>query len=384
MTAAAPLRVAQVIRSVASDFGGPSVSVPSLCEALAAQRHQVRLHVVDARKPAVPLERTQFVPHACVPGGRAWGASWQLHRALVRESRELDIVHSHGLWLFPNLDVAWATRGARAKHVLSPRGMLESYSLQRRKVPKRVLWRLGQAKAVERAACVHVTSESEAQSVRTLGLRNPVAVIPNGVAIPAAAARFAGPRRQLLYVGRLDEKKGVDFLLQAWARVADAFPEWDLHIVGPGSPAYVTFLKALAQERGAARVQFEGPAYGAERDARLSAADLFVLPTRSENFGMSVAEALAAGVPVICSRGAPWPALEEQRCGFWIDIGAEPLEACLRVALGLARETLSAMGERGRVWMQRSYSWDAQARKTADVYTWLLGRGARPSFVHLD
>jgi glycosyltransferase involved in cell wall biosynthesis len=378
------LHVAHVIRSVASKYGGPAVTVPALCQELSLAGQDVSLHVADGQAPLAPLGNARFFGHSCVPGGARFGVSLQLHRALVEESRSADIVHSHGLWLFPNLDVHWATRRGRSKLVLSPRGMLEKYALDRSAAAKRLVWALGQGAAARAADCIHVTSESEYHSIREVGLDNPVAVVPNGVFIPQAAARAEGPRRRLLFLGRIDPKKGVDLLLRAWTAVSAAYPAWDLDIVGPGDAAYVEEMRGLASSLEAQRVTFAEAVFGAERDRLLATADLFVLPTRSENFGMTVAEALASGVPVICSRGAPWSGIEDERCGDWIDIGVEPLVHALRAALARPREELGAMGARGRAWMERDFGWAAQANKLIATYRWLLGQGPAPAYVRLD
>lgn len=382
-TRAGVLRVVHVIRSVSSEHGGPSVTVPALCEGLGALTGPVDLHVTDTFVPPVDARLVRVHGHRCVPGGDRLGLSWELHRALVAAGREADIIHSHGLWLPPNLDVNWATRGGRAKLVLSPRGMLEAYALERRRMAKCAVWMLGQRAAVRAAACIHVTSDSEHDAVRAAGLKNPVAVIPNGVSLPAPLAASGARRalRRLLFLGRLDHKKGVDFLLEAWARVAPEFPQWELTVVGPSTGDYGRALEVESRARAVPRIRFEGPRYGADRDRELAEAELFVLPTRSENFGMTVAEALAAGTPVICSKGAPWSRLEREDCGTWIDIGSEPLVRCLRETLTLSPEELVRRGARGRAWMEREYAWRVQAEKMFSVYRWLWGGEARPECV---
>ena len=136
-------------------------------------------------------------------------------------------------------------------------------------------------------------------------------------------------------------------------------------------------LRALATALGLTRVSVEGPIYGDAKTAAYREADLFVLPTLNENFGLTVAEALAAGTPAISTKGAPWSGLESEGCGWWIDHGVEPLAAALAHAMALPRETLKAMGDKGREWMARDFSWDRVARDMLDVYLW-LARGAGP------
>ncbi|MGA2953504.1 MAG: glycosyltransferase, partial [Caulobacteraceae bacterium] len=151
--------------------------------------------------------------------------------------------------------------------------------------------------------------------IRAAGLANPVAVIPNGVDLPS---EVAGPRTgplTILSLGRIHPKKGLESLVRAWERLEAIWPDWRLRIVGPAELGHDRELAALAGSLGLARLSVEGPLYGGERLEALRGADLFVLPTLSDNFAMTVAEALAAGTPVISTRGAPWAGLEREGCG---------------------------------------------------------------------
>jgi glycosyltransferase involved in cell wall biosynthesis len=142
-------------------------------------------------------------------------------------------------------------------------------------------------------------------------------------------------------------------------------------------------LEAHVRELGAPRVEFGGPLFGPDKLDAYRTAGLFVLPTLNENFGMVVAEALATGVPTICTKGAPWAGLEEQRCGWWVDHGVDAMEAALDAALTLPDSERAAMGARGRAWMARDFGWDGIAAQMTDVYKWCLGLGDRPNFVEI-
>lgn len=135
---------------------------------------------------------------------------------------------------------------------------------------------------------------------------------------------------------------------------------------------------------GLARVSIEGPVYGDAKIAAYHNADVFVLPTLNENFGLTVAEALAAGTPAIVTKGAPWSGLESEGCGWWIDHGIEPLAAALEHAMAFPREGLKAMGVRGRAWMARDFSWDRVAHDMLNVYRWLVEGGKPPPGIRLD
>ena len=129
------------------------------------------------------------------------------------------------------------------------------------------------------------------------------------------------------------------------------------------------------------RASFLGPVFGQRKWEAYQRADLFVLPTRSENFGVAVAESLACGTPAIATKGSPWEGLISNQCGWWIDHGPEPLAACLREAMLLPQEDLQSMGANGRRWMQSDFSWETVGQQMRATYDWLLGGGAPPSWV---
>ena len=380
-----PLRIAHVVHAIAPAHGGPSVTVPMLCEGLSALGNEVHLHTTSFGGLAAPRPGGfELHAHPTLPLGGRLGLSPRMHRALRAEAQVAHIVHSHGLWLWTNLDAHLTTRKRRARVVISPRGMLEPYALGRSRLRKQLVWLLGQGAALRDAHCIHVTSEAEYDAVRALGLRAPVAVVPNGVALPPQHESAASDRRTALFLGRIHPKKGVELLLHAWQQVAADHPDWDLHIVGPCDSQYARDMQTLAAQLALPRVTFTGPAFGAAREQALARAELFVLPTHSENFGLAVAEALAAGVPVICSKGAPWAGLHREQCGEWIDQDLGALVAALRRAFASSRDELAARGARGRSWMKRDFGWPLQSRKMESVYRWLLGQQSAPSWVRAD
>jgi glycosyltransferase involved in cell wall biosynthesis len=383
---------AHILASIADSGAGPSYSVGALAAALAARGSRTELHTVRGWRDsgAAPLPgagiivtaHRQDFPH--MPGLSALCLSSELERALRTSAQACDILHGHGLWLMPNIYPARAARGRRARVVISPRGMLSAQALAFSRFRKRAFWRLFQAGALAEAACLHATSEAERDDIRAAGLTNPVAVIPNGVDLPPLATDAPEGPPTVLSLGRIHPKKGLDVLLRAWAQVETEHPDWRLRIVGPAELGHDTELRALSATLGLRRVSIEGPAYGPARLAAYRQAHLFVLPTRSENFAMTVAEALAAGVPVISSKGAPWAGLEIEGCGWWIDHGPEPLAATLRLALGLPTDALRTLGHRGRNWMARDFSWDRVAGDMLAVYAWLTQSAERPATVRLD
>jgi glycosyltransferase involved in cell wall biosynthesis len=289
--------------------------------------------------------------------------------------------------MLPNIYPGLAVRNTRCRLVVSPRGTLSAFSLGCSRWLKRLMMVAGQRRVLETAACLHATAAHEYEDIRRVGLRAPVAIIPNGVDVPAgdlSKKTSKGGRRRLLFLGRVHPEKNVDHLLHAWRAVQDAFPDWELRIVGPASREYALEMQTLSERLGCRRITYLPAVYGGAKSCEFLEADLFVLPSPSENFGMAVAEALVHGLPAIVTKGAPWGGLQSEGCGWWIDVGTGPLVKCLRDAMSSSPAERDAMGRRGREWMQRAFSWAEVGRKMLSTYEWLVGGGAAPEWVRQD
>jgi glycosyltransferase involved in cell wall biosynthesis len=370
----------QIVASVDDEAAGPSYSVTALAAALGRQGADSAVMAVGRRAPAAGM---QIYPQdlTCLPVVNRMMLSSELTRAVNTAAKQGALLHGHGLWLMPNIYPAQAAQRHKVPLVVSPRGMLGPEALAFSATRKRIVWALVQRRALESAHCLHATSSAECDEIRRMGLITPVAVIPNGIDISTVAPVPAA--RTVLHLGRLHPKKGIDRLINAWVQVAPRHPDWRLRIVGPSEQGCREALEAQVQAIGAPRVDFDGPLYGAAKWEAYRNAGLFVLPTLNENFGMVLSEALAAGVPAISTKGAPWQGLETERCGWWVDHGSEAMSATLDAALSLPDAERTAMGARGRAWMRRDFGWDGIAAKMSEVYAWCLGLGARPDCVTL-
>ncbi|MGO9312921.1 MAG: glycosyltransferase [Syntrophobacteraceae bacterium] len=378
------MKLVHVVPSIFEEASGPSYSVVRLCESLITQGLEVTLAALDwGPLPSPPPFLKTF---SLGLGPRRLGRSPAMLNWLAdhAHSRTIDLIHNHSLWMMPNVYPGRVARKYDVPLVVSPRGTLSKWAFKSGARVKRVFWPLVQKPALAATACFHATAESEFEDIRRMGFRQPACVIPNGIDIPPPKLRPHTDARTLLFLGRIHPVKGVDMLLRAWAAVEPRFPEWELRIAGPNNNGYLPKMQSLAEELGLKRVVFCGPLYGDTKQAAYREAELFVLPTHSENFGITVAESLAAGTPAIVTKGAPWSSLERNRAGWWIDIGVDPLVACLEEAMSQSRSELINRGRFGREWMVRDYSWARIGQMTHLTYRWLLFGGETPAWVRLD
>ena len=379
------MNVIQTVNSLHTDHGGPSRSVTALCSHLATQGADVDLVSYESGgAPSEVVRPSDAVTLGFAASEPAWRPllSAQNHFAdtlAAAVNGTATIVHDHGVWMPSNHASASAAHRLGLPLVVSTRGMLTSWALSQSRLKKRVAWALYQGRDLRSARLLHATAGAEVEDIRRAGLRQPVVVLPNGVEVPEQAREMpSGPKRRALFLSRVHPKKGLLNLVEAWATVQ---PEnWELVIAGPDEDGHRAEVEAHARVHNV-DIVWTGPIADEAKWDLYRSADLFVLPTFSENFGIVVAEALAVGVPALTTTGAPWELLNTERCGWWIDIGAEPLTAALREATSLNDEARHAMGQRGRAYVREHLSWEHVAEGMLAAYRWLLGRGDRPSVV---
>ena len=398
-----PLHLLHIIPSYwpALRYGGPSRSVHGLAKALVAQGHRVRVLTTDIDGPGrldVPTDRwveLDGVEVRYCPVGvprritRAPAMAVVLFECLY----EVDLVHLHGGYQWSTWFGSRACRNVGRPYVLSPRGLFVRELIRQKSALAKRLWlALVDRRVLAGAAVIHLTSEVEAAELRALGLDlAPLAIVPNGLDLPDSLpdpaeveAAWAGiPRgRRLLYLGRINWKKGLDRLLRAMALL----PQAVLVAAGNDEEGLRPRLEALAHELGVAdRVRFPGPVEGSGKWALLGGADLFVLPSLNENWGIAATEALAAGTPVVTTAGVGAAAFIRER-GLGAVTDGTPVALARAIEAWLCRtpEERAAVGERARCAVAEELSWRAVAQRMLDVYGRAIARalahqGARAS-----
>lgn len=369
------MKLRHIVPSLEQQHGGPSVSVRALSTALAEAGHQVELMFTEPRH-AHPLTRVP-APNLELRGFRRGWPQRICPSTSLRDaagSGHADIIHHHGLWLRTLHYAVRAKHLTGAKLVLSPRGMTEPWAWHHHRLRKVVAHCLIHPGALAAVDGWHATSEQEAASLRRLGFRQPIVVSPNGVTVPseaerASAARFwreALPalegRRVALFYSRFHAKKRVRELIELWARrPADA---WILAIVGIPDPITVSELDGLVRSKGLAdRVVISD---GTAKPAPYAVAELLLLPSHSENFGLVVAEAMAAGVAVVVTDTTPWQEMSLRKVGWCV--AWEAFAESVAQATALSRESLAARGIEARAWMQSAFAWSTAAARLLDFY----------------
>ncbi|MEO2036021.1 MAG: glycosyltransferase, partial [Planctomycetaceae bacterium] len=285
------------------------------------------------------------------------------------------ILHDHGQWLPMNRASAATAREYGIKRIVTPRGMLSPWAMRYKRLKKQVAWQWFGRRDLQQASVLHATSQLEADELRALGARQPIAVIPNGVESVSTCVDEMAKCKQVVFMSRLHAKKGVQELVDAWRTVQPR--DWELILAGPDEDNFLATLSLLPTES----ISYVGEVEGQQKWDLLGKASLFVLPSYSENFGVVVAEALMAGTPVITTHGTPWESLCRHRCGWWIPMTSDTLSETLRQATTLELIDLAAMGSRGRIYAAESFSWPSIGEQMASVYRWMIGRGDPPKCV---
>lgn len=386
------LHIALVTGSLGEGAGGLASAVRAMAIGLADAEVKVGLFSLDlaqafgpASLPDHPLVENFVVPCGFEPRTRfTWAPQLKQRLKNYCKRNPVSLLHANGVWLGSTRAAVDVAHSLGLPYVISPHGHLQPWAMQHRAWKKKLAWHGYGKRILQGAGLIQAASEFELNGVRALGITAPVARIPNMVEVPTrwpTPIKHGDDRRTCLFLSRVHPSKGLLDLISAWKEVKPS--GWRLLVAGPDEAGHLAQVEAMVNQACLQTdIQFVGAVAYSQRWAWYRHADLFVLPTYSENFGISVAEALGAGTPAITTRAAPWSLLNEYQCGWWIDTGAKALTQTLSLATGLGDGQLSAMGARGQTLVRERFSPAAVTQTMLSAYAWTTSRGGKPTCVH--
>ena len=307
---------------------------------------------------------------------------------------DADVAHLHSLWMYHSVVLARWSAKRKKPYIISTNGMLDPWAARNSFWKKQIALLLYQRRSLEGAACTHVSTCKEADSVRNFGLRGNICIIPNGVDLPRPFP-YTAPNHAswslwkahggnvLLYLGRIHPKKGLESLVKGWSasHMAKA-RNWRLVIVGSDGGQYQAQLKRLITQLGQGdRVDFLPPMFAELRDVAFTASDAFVLPSFSEGLPMALLSAWASGLPVVMTPECNLPNGFAAGAAIRIDPNPESIADGLNKLNSMSDCERSAMGARGRRLVEEKFTWPKVALQMREVYNWVLGGAAKPDFV---
>lgn len=379
------MKILHSIPSVLRTSAGPSYSVLRLCDYLSLN-NEVSLISSDEVSEKFRHDFIKTFPTNL--GLKRLGVSLKMQKWIANnlKNHNFDIVHSHSLWMMQNIYPSWESKKNGIPVVISPRGTLSTEAFKSGSIMKSLFWPLIQKPVLRDSTIFHATSNQEKNDIRGLGFKQPIAVVPNGIDLPEIKKikKDNQTMKKLLFLGRIHPIKGIDNLLMAWQEIQNIHQNWTLEIVGPDNYNYLPALNRITKKLKLKRVIFSKEIHGEEKNYKYQSADLFILPSHSENFGVSVAEALSNGIPCVVSKGAPWKILDEKKAGWWIDNSVEMLTKNLINILSMSTSELESMGLNGKNLVSEDFNWNKVSTMMTEVYLWILTKKNKPSFVYHD
>jgi glycosyltransferase involved in cell wall biosynthesis len=384
----APMKILQIVPSVSLVYGGPSQMVLGLSSALVRAGAEVMLITTDANGDIdqdpldVPLETPidqdgyQLIYFRCAPF-RRYKFSTKLLMWLARHAHEYDVAHIHALFSPISSMAATVARQQGLPYVLRPLGTLDPADLRKKARLKQIYATALEKPNLANAAAVHFTTQQEATVSERFGVETNDWVFPLGVVLPEsgvsprAALGIAADRPVILFMSRIDPKKGFDLLIPALEQLIEAGQEFDFVLAGgnPQDPGYVEKIhQQIRNSPLGARSHLVGFVAGGEKTAWLETADVFVLPSYYENFGIAVAEAMTVATPVVISDQVHiWDAIQASNSGWVCECNVDSLAQSLTASLQDPAER-QRRGQNAQQYALTHYSWDAIAVAMMDAY----------------
>ncbi|MCL1470628.1 glycosyltransferase [Argonema antarcticum] len=393
------MRVLHIIPSVSPALGGPTQVVLNLVKALrdcGVDAEIVTTNDNGATLLDVPLNQrieyeqvpVWFLPRFSPPL-KEFIFSPAITKWLWENIKNYDILDNHYLFSYSSSCAGAIARWQNVPYTVRTMGQLAPWALAQSRLKKEIYTFLIERQNLNRAAAIHCTSNGEAEDVRNFGIQTPTVTLPLGVNQPVYWPQAKQKLREIygiavekpvvLFLSRLHYKKRPDLLVQALGKLAAKQSKFHLVLAGSGETDYLNYLKSLVLSLGlTAETTFPGFVEGQDKDLLLQGADIFVLPSFSENFGIAVAEALAHGLPVIITPDIQIaPEIAAAKAGLVVEGEVEPLANAIAQLLTSPQQRQD-LGENGKDLVQRRYSWSAIASHLTGVYRSIIERERLP------
>lgn len=383
------MKVVHVISSIGRTQGGTSEVVPRMCEELYKAGCEVRILTCeygDLSDAAYQAEGRGVAIQVYARTG-LMGRTLRYSRDFASNIRSnvewADIVHLHGLWQWPCWCAAACCRKIGRPYIVMPHGFLEPERLKISSWKKKIVGAFVERRNLKKSNGLVATSQSEAKGFEAYGLNLSTHIMPIGLDLePIDSGKYDGgllrrigcdlSKKHILYFSRITPIKGLDMLCDAWRKVNHK--NWQLLIVGPDDRGYAKKMQSLYSSHiRNESVVFCGPIYGLDKYNLLRSVDALVLPTRSENWSIAVAEAMAAGLPIVCTKGAPWSCINEVDAGCWVDVNADAIANGLDFVLDVGDDARKKMGQNGRMWVENNLQWPKIASDMIRFYSNVIG-----------
>lgn len=323
-------------------------------------------------------------------GNSKYGLIKSLIKPLDKSIDSFDIIHQHGVWMPMSLLSLRIKNSKNIPFIIQPHGYLEPFRLNQKRFKKKIAFSLYENRNVKSSKVILACSEDEGIKLKHMFPKNHVALVRNGISDEFLSAPNLSDnnikKNILLYLSQIIPLKGLDRLINIIYELKDdLFANWELHIAGYNAEKYGESLKKKVNNLGLNNfIKFIGPKLGKEKLYVFDNSKAFILPTFNENFGIVVAEALSRGIPVLTTKGTPWSDLDKYECGYWVDNDNESIKQGLIKLLSSSNNQLSQMGNRGRKLITEKYLWSSSAKKTIDLYSWMIqSKNKVPKFINL-
>ena len=387
------IKIYHLVESLDDTYGGPAKSVPSMVKYLNELKIQnYLLSIRNIKKDSnefikkYNLKWKKFSNHFIKKS--KYSKELKYYLLNVIEKKEKIIFHSHNLWNYIPYIVHKLSNKYKIPSVISLRGSLELNSFK-----KKIAWILYQKKIFQESNIVHVTNKKDIDKLRKLGIYTPIAFVPNGIDLKefsfkkkkiTSKKNLGLPlnKKYILFLSRIHPEKGLKYLVKAWHKVYEQFPNWDLLIVGPkfDSQYFEEIYSYIDKYKLNSRVHFKGMLSGKKKLDSYNASNLFVLPSYGENFGNVIAEAMASKLPIITTKNTPWEKVKKYKAGWWVQLNLKNISSSLIKALSCSELELEKKGQNSfRIIKQ--YDWKDQSAKMKQVYEWIFDKKKKPKFI---